>query len=104
MSSSTLRDWCRLCEVSPGRSLDLARFLRAVCLTRQSPWDAAGHFDVSDPRTLRNLLAQAGLPAKAPSVSVAELMANQSFIHHRGCLEILRATLSDRDSSRFSPP
>jgi hypothetical protein len=36
-SPTTLRDWCRLANVTAGHSLDLGRFLRAVRCARGSP-------------------------------------------------------------------
>jgi DNA-binding response OmpR family regulator len=94
-SSSTLRTWCLMAELSPKRSLTLARMLRAVHQSRDTTWQPAKRLDVTDPRTLRRMLDGAGLPSTLRTVSVKQLLATQSFIDNPDALDALKRALAD---------
>jgi ActR/RegA family two-component response regulator len=90
VSTTTLRDWCRLANTSAARSLALGRLLRAVHLSRGRPWRPAQFLQTSDPRTLARLLERSGLSADAPSVTVRDLLTAQSLIDDLDALLALR--------------
>lgn len=94
VSTTTLRDWCRLAHTSAARSLALARLLRAVHKSRGQAWRPNQRLDTSDPRTLARLIARSGLPAEAASVSVRDLLTSQSFVDDLDALVALRNALA----------
>lgn len=94
VSTTTLRDWCRLAKSSAARSLALARLLRTVHLCRGSAWRPEQHLDVSDPRTLARLIARSGLPPTGATVTVLDLLTSQSFVDDLDSLIALRNALT----------
>lgn len=94
VSTTTLRDWCRMARTSAAPSLGLGRVLRAVERSRGQRWRPAQHLSVSEPRTLARLIERSGLPAGAPSVTTQELLASQSFVDDVDALLALRDALA----------
>jgi DNA-binding response OmpR family regulator len=80
--SYSLCEGCRLLDIPPHDARDFARLLRAVI--RAAQWDGRiGSFlYVSDSRTLKKLLDQAGCAAgtNAPPVSATEFIKRQHFV------------------------
>lgn len=82
VSYSSLCESCRLVGVRPHDARDLARVLRAAIKSRLHRCRPEVLLDVSDRRTLENLLERAGLnPASgADSVSVGQFLECQRFV------------------------
>lgn len=99
LAASTLRTVCQMAGLPPKRSLTLARVLRAVYQSRQTVWRPAHRLDVSDPRTLRRMLADAGLLTATDSVTVNDLLVRQSLIADIEAMAALRRALLDTDPS-----
>lgn len=103
VSATTLRDWCRLANTSPARSLALARLVRAVYLSRDQAWQPSQRLDTSDPRTLARLLQRGGLPSSDGPVTLLDLLTRQSLVEDFEALLALRnalARIDDEPSSR----
>jgi ActR/RegA family two-component response regulator len=103
VSATTLRDWCRLANTSPARSLALARLARAVYLSRDQAWQPSQRLDTSDPRTLARLLRRGGLPSSGAPMTLQELLARQSLVEDLDALLALRnalARIDEQPSSR----
>lgn len=80
MSQSSLCECCRLVDVRPQAARDLARVLRAVIRSSADDTHPAMLLDVSDRRTLRRLLARAGLEEGRPA-SVDTFLDRQQIVH-----------------------
>lgn len=97
VSYSSLRESCRLLGIRPHDARDLARVLRAIlhsALDDCSPWVL---LDVSDSRTLRNLLLRSGIdPGVRPGeVSIEQFLDVQRFVpDHNAGLRVLRELLA----------
>lgn len=104
VSTTTLRDWCRLAHTSAARSLALGRLLRAVHLSQGRPWRPEQRLNVSDPRTLARLIERSGLAPGASSVTLLDLLMAQSFVDDGDALLAMREALKrftgDRGSAR----
>jgi hypothetical protein len=79
-SVSTLRSWSYLAGVPPGRSLRLARLLRAVARASAENEEPESLLDVSDPRTLRRLLVSAGLAQREMPSDVPVFLSAQTLV------------------------
>jgi hypothetical protein len=81
LSYSSLCESCRLLRIRPHDARDLARVLRAI-ITSRGRSDLGVLFDVSDMRTLKNLLNRAGLnPASsADPVLIDQFLERQRFV------------------------
>jgi ActR/RegA family two-component response regulator len=94
VSRSALCECCRLVHVSPHDARDFARLMRAVC--RSGPkWEPEALLDLADARTLKKLLARAGLSNTGGATPTPrEFMKRQRWIpaNHPG-LVALRALL-----------
>lgn len=62
-SPGTLKNWCRIADLSPRRSLTFARLLRAVVRHRLDGYRPADVLDIVDHRTLARLLQLGGAGA-----------------------------------------
>jgi CheY-like chemotaxis protein len=95
-SSGALRNWCRMAGLSPKRSLNVARMLRAINYSAalKRPEDV---FNVIDRRTLRHLLTL-GDPCRRPSVpeTLDEFFANQRWISSPSAVQELKRLLQSR--------
>lgn len=80
LGEGVVRGVCRFCHVTANNSCDLARFLRAISMSRTSSKPLAGHFTVGDDRTLAVLFAKAGLDRKIRTVGLREFLIKQTFI------------------------
>jgi DNA-binding response OmpR family regulator len=96
VSTTTLRDWCRVANTSAARSLALARLLRAVHLSRGQPWRPAQRLS-SDPRTIKRLIARGGLPVDGNDVTTRDLLRSQSLVDDLDALLALRNALRHVD-------
>ncbi|MGH9349328.1 MAG: response regulator [Vicinamibacterales bacterium] len=94
VSRSTLCECCRLMHVSPHDARDFARLMRAVYRSGRS-WQPEALLDLADARTLKKLLARAGLSgASAKPPSTREFLDRQKWIPRSNPgLATLRAVL-----------
>jgi two-component system response regulator RegA len=95
VAPDTLRTWCRTAHVLPKRSLDLARLLRAVCLSRSKGWPLERLLDAADHRTVERLLAAGGLTSDTKLPTLGQLLARQSLISDLAALDELRRVLRE---------
>lgn len=79
-SQSTIDEICRLCSVRAQDSRDVARFLRAIALSKSTATPLFTHLAVADERTLKNLFRRAGLPRNAREAQLHEFFKSQIFI------------------------
>ena len=95
-SAGSLRNWCRMAGLSPKRSLNVARMIRAISYSAalKRPEDA---FNVTDRRTLRQLLSL-GDPNGPPSVpeTIDEFFARQRWISSPSAVQELKRLLKAR--------
>ena len=100
-SPGTLKNWCRMVGLPSKRSLDFARVLRAVVRHEIDGFAPQDSLDVSDRRTLRRLLALAGLNGGSSVLPrVEEFIRAQRFINdQRVLLELRRALKASSDPS-----
>jgi CheY-like chemotaxis protein len=94
-SRGSLRNWCRMAGLSPKRSLNVARMIRAI--TQASPRARLEDMvNVMDRRTLRQLL-KLGDPSRNASdpipATVDEFLARQRWISNPVAVDELRRTL-----------
>jgi hypothetical protein len=107
VSPGSLATWCRAARVSPRRSLDLARLARALVITRGSLDDLHEVLDIVEPRTMRRLLARAGISCAKLAGDVVtrptlhQFLEQQQLVANRIALEALSDLLSQ---SGISPP
>lgn len=107
-SVGALRAWCYAAGVPPRESLAFARLLRAVMISKQDVWDPYNLLDVVDPRSMRRLLGDGGLPLSSPSSpSLEEFLERQRLISNRPAIgavrELLRGHLAVPRESPESP-
>lgn len=79
-SSSSIDETCRLCGVKAKDSRDVARFLRAMAISRRTGATLRSYFEVDDHRTMLGLFERAGVPYNARSVMPQEFFRHQTFI------------------------
>jgi len=95
-SAGSLRNWCRMAGLSPKRSLNVARMIRAINYSSslQRPEDV---FNVTDRRTLRQLLTL-GDPNGRPAVpeTIQEFFARQRWISSPSAVQELKRLLEAR--------
>ena len=75
VSPETLRGWCRASKISPKRTLDLARVLRAVHLSRLADVATDRYLYSADRRTLARL--RRILPPTYQNLTLSEIVENQ---------------------------
>jgi DNA-binding response OmpR family regulator len=82
ISYSSLCESCRLLDIPPHDARDFARLLRAVVRAARGNGRIESFLYVSDSRTLKKLLDQAGCAAgtKAPLMSASEFIERQHFV------------------------
>jgi hypothetical protein len=105
VSRSALCECCRLVHVSPRGARDCARIIRAV--HRSGPrWQPEAMLDLADARTLKKLLANAGLPEIASRTpTMQELLTSQRWIPHTNPgLVALRALLEQEPPREADEP
>jgi hypothetical protein len=101
LSYTSLRELCRMLGIRAHDARDLARMLRVLMLARRQRCPATVFLDVRDQRTLRLLLARAGLesPEVAMNRSLDEFLKGQRFVDARHpALRALRAALCEKVS------
>lgn len=106
VSAGTIRNWCRTARLSPRRSLQFSRVLRAV--VRQHHLDAVPEdlLDITDLRTLTKVLALSGPDRMHLPRTVTDFLREQQFIDHpRAIAEIATALSSntDRPTAELAP-
>jgi hypothetical protein len=90
VSVGTLRVWCRNAGVSPIKSRDFTRLLRAVSIASEEGWRIQDALDVVDPRTLRALMVRAGLEAQDGGViGRDQYLARQRFVQSHHLIELV---------------
>jgi len=97
VSVPTLRTRCYAAHVSPKRSLDLARLLRASVYAQGvscRPGDLLNILDIKDPRTLSALLLRAGLSHDAHRRrSPVEILSIQKLVTLSSPVDALKGKL-----------
>jgi hypothetical protein len=97
-SRGTLGTWCRVARVSPRRSLDLARLLRALTVTRGNLLEIHDVMDIVEPRTLQRLLGRAGLidASHAQDRELREFLRQQPLVTPQKALDVLERILEEQ--------
>jgi ActR/RegA family two-component response regulator len=95
VSAGALKNWCRTAGLSPKRSLDLGRLLRAVVRYHRSGIRPEDSLDVVDRRTLKRLLSVGGadVPAASLPERVDALLDAQVLIGNATALSELKRNL-----------
>ena len=95
LSSSTLKDRCRVAGLRPKASLDFARLLRAVVISDGN--QPQNVLDVLHERTLRRLMITAGLTnLKGQRVSIDLYVSRQQFVLNPHALDAIGKLLTSR--------
>lgn len=103
VSYTSLTECCRILSISPHDARDLTRVLRAVRQARVLDCSVEALLNVADRRTLKALMARAGLDDRLDvrDVSVDEVLTRQRFVdrNHEGVrlLQTLFHKPTDRD-------
>jgi hypothetical protein len=95
-SRGTVITWCRAAHVSPRRSLELARLLRALRLTGGRPADLQDVMDIVEPRTIKRLVARAGI--SSDDSNSQDFLTRQTLIRQPKALATLEAALARYDT------
>jgi CheY-like chemotaxis protein len=91
-SDSALREICELSGISAKNSCDLVRVLRAARLSSLTGRPPSEWLDVADGRTLKHLLASAGVPA-LEVVSLEDVLQHQTLVADDGAVGLLSRAL-----------
>jgi DNA-binding response OmpR family regulator len=87
MSDTSFRSLCRRCSVSPKKSRDFSRIVRAVAISMRDHSAVSDHFDVTDQRTVVKLCRAAGVSPGVPATSLRRFILDQKLIpQHCECL------------------
>lgn len=97
-SPGTLRTWCSAAEVTPRRSLLLARLLRAIRLAAQIDRPPEALLDVVDRRTFNSQLREAGLDALP--ADWREFLERQKLVENAEDLTALRRLIEGADAPK----
>jgi hypothetical protein len=95
-SRGSIRAWCHAARVPPKASLDFGRLLRAIVRAAGQPWDLQELLDVVDERTVKSLLARAGLSGVQPQghpPTLAEFLERQRLIQRSVSVQAVRELL-----------
>lgn len=96
VSQSALKTWCRMARVSPKRSLNLARLLRAILRSRSHGYPLEESLDIVDERTLAGLLRAAGVTSGNAvdfPTDIDTFLKTQSLVPNQLALHNLRQRL-----------
>ena len=97
-SRGTLKTWCQMINVRPKASLDLARLSRAIVQRRTYGLALENVLDITDSRTLTDLLkrggVQSGLPSDMPP-TISAFLAQQTFVRDAAVIARLEEALAD---------
>lgn len=96
-SGGAIRQWCRSAGVRPKASLDFARVLRAVALSRGGAWELFNLLDVVDARTMSSLFQRGGvahLLAATEAPQTMRYLTEQRFVSGPA-LQALAALLAE---------
>jgi hypothetical protein len=96
-SRATLATWCRSARVSPRRSLQLARLLRALSVTHGNLNELQDAMDIVEPRTMKRLLGRAGVLDGSASTQAGtrDFLRHQSLVPQQKALAVLESVLDD---------
>lgn len=97
VSTSTLRSWCYMVRLSPRRSLQFARLLRAVRLGLERGWNPEDLLDVVDRRTLSSMcrhLHDQSTPGGRYS-TVTQFIDAQDLIHDQKVTDRLKVLIRE---------
>ncbi len=105
LSYSGLCETCRLLDIRPHDARDFTRVLRAVVQSHRQDCRPEVLLDVSDRRTLRNILDRTGIGRSTGSVSVEDFLSRQTFIpaNNEGLLA-LRALIDRPETTQTDVP
>jgi hypothetical protein len=93
VSRGGIRNWCYTARLSPRRSLQFMRVLRAVILQQRTAMEPEDLLDIVDRRTLTKLLTiSGGTPTTLPR-SVSEFLDGQRIIQNDRAIAAVRAAL-----------
>src|SRR5206468_3962687 len=94
VSEGALKTWCHAVKMSPRRSLNFGRLLRAVSRSDGGRHAARNLLDVVDPRTLARLLRSAGFDdERSFPHDVSEFLARQQLVLDADMLSEIRKAL-----------
>jgi CheY-like chemotaxis protein len=80
VSRSMIGECCRLVRIATHDACDFARLLRAICQSGRA-WQPEAVLDLADQRTVKRLLARAGLsPQRTVTPTTGEFLACQRWI------------------------
>lgn len=90
VSATTIDEACRLCGVRAHASRDIARFLRALALSKRRDSLLRSHFAIADKRTIDSLFQRAGVPFNSRFMGPQMFFRNQTLIDKtKPCLQEL---------------
>jgi hypothetical protein len=92
-SEHTIRTWCQAARLSPKKSLQFARLLRAVARADAYCMEPWLWLDVVDPRTLSRLLSDGGLSSAPKTTYLEQFLASQKLIAHEHAILSVRLRL-----------
>jgi DNA-binding response OmpR family regulator len=98
LSYTSLRELCRMLGIRAHDARDFARMLRALTLARRQRCAPIVFLDVRDQRTLRLLLARAGLASAGAALewSLDEFLTGQCFVDPgHAVVQVLRNSLNE---------
>jgi len=113
VSKGGIRNWCYTANLSPRRSLQFMRVLRAVIKQQGSSSSAEDLLDIVDRRTLAKVLTRAGGTSRELPKNVDQFFDRQQIIQNAKAVAAVRAALRGcmdarvdrgRDSSVYSGP
>lgn len=99
VSPSAIRAWCQRLRIGSKPSLDLARVLRSIRLSRRCGCPPSCFLDVAQQRTLYRLLRRAGIPNEKDVVSFAFVLDNQAFITCPVAVAAVRSLFTEIDGA-----
>ena len=93
VSKGGIRNWCHTAKLSPRRSLQFARILRAVMMQKGSGGAAEDLLDIVDRRTLVKLTQLAGGTSASLPGDVEQFLRRQNIIDNVRAIRTIRAAL-----------
>jgi len=94
VSKGGIRNWCYTADLSPRRSLQFMRVLRAVVKQKGSSTTPEDLLDIVDRRTLAKLLALAGGTSKQLPKTVDQFLDCQQILSNAKAVAAVRAALT----------
>ena len=94
----TVKNWCRVANVTAKDSLDLLRLLRVVARHHGEPWDLRWRLDIIDGRTAEALMRRAGFNHETPIPDLTSFLSHQQLVTAPELVEALRERLRSAES------